>query len=265
MGAADKRLVVGCSRCAIARQIFVVPHTKWNRPADVRVQLHLPCAQMAIGNGLTAWRCLWYLPTDDASTGLCVGAHLHVPAARTSSSHAPHGCARAPVSAACSTRHTEEASAMPVTSSGARADPRLLPVQNKDTRTGTGASGGGGTTMSLSEVEPQLLATKTVTLTTRTAATQHARQRHHGCVAWCSALATLRHCPYCACRACDFCQLTVHHLIRWEEVLHQSRSMHSTSMQWTIRTGSPTASCSVAVTRMGRITPTVHARGRRSR
>ena len=31
------------------------------------------------------------------------------------------------------------------------------------------------------------------------------------CVAWCSALATLRHCPYCACRACDFVRPTVHH------------------------------------------------------
>ena len=88
----------------------------------------------------------------------------------------------------------------------ARVDPRASSGAVKDTRTGTGAGGGGGTTMSLGEVEPQLQATKTVTLTTRTA-------RHSTCttappwsVAWCSALATLRHCPYCACRACDFCQ-----------------------------------------------------------
>ena len=104
----------------------------------------------------------------------------------------------------------------------------------------------------LSEVEPQLQATKTVTLTTRTA-------RHSTCTtappwsAWHGAVRsrrsdTVHTAPV---EHATFVRPTVHHLIRWEEVLHQSRSMHSTSMQWTIRTGSPTASCSVALTRMG--------------
>ena len=71
---ADKRLRLAAV-AACARQIFVVPHTM-NRPAGVQSNYIYPGAQMAIGNGLTAWqRCLWYPPTDDASTGLCVGAH----------------------------------------------------------------------------------------------------------------------------------------------------------------------------------------------